>query len=296
MSKKFLIATANFDNWKQEFFIKNMSPRNKEYAKIHNFKYLEFLNINEKYRDHPTWLKFKIIKNLLEEKTLQDGDYVTQVDADMCIVKKDHEYLTKKSFSYAIDSANSHCMGNFSLKINSWTRNLVDLILDDERYEKLKNHITEHEYFGFKNSFVKDFREQASWYYLAGIKRHSQKSFWNYPNFGWHSNVTEFTEYNLDELYEHVEILPTEWNVTEVRGESECKFLINKSNYQDTIIRHFAGGQPWRKEWFDEGGPKRLKILDPYLYLKSFLPRLKPKTLKKIKKFIKKYVFMKNID
>lgn len=49
-------------------------------------------------------------------------------------------------------------MGNFSLKINSWTRNLVDLILDDERYEKLKNHITEHEYFGFKNSFVKDIK------------------------------------------------------------------------------------------------------------------------------------------
>lgn len=64
-------------------FHKKMSPRNKEYAKIHNFKYLEFLNINEKYRDHPTWLKFKIIKNLLEEKSLQDGDYVTQVDADM---------------------------------------------------------------------------------------------------------------------------------------------------------------------------------------------------------------------
>ena len=38
MSKKFLIATANFDNWKQEFFIENMSPRNKEYAKIHNFE------------------------------------------------------------------------------------------------------------------------------------------------------------------------------------------------------------------------------------------------------------------
>ncbi len=288
MTKKILMATSNFENWKQEFFIENMSPRNKEYAKIHNFEYLEYLNVKEKYREHPTWLKFKLIRDLIEEGVLMDNDYITQIDADMCIVNKELDYITNKSFTYSIDSANSHCMGHFSLKINPWTRNLIDLILDDDRHKRLKNDITEHEYFGFKNSFVMDFREQASWYYLAGIKRHSQKSFWEYPNFGWHSNVTEFTTYSLEELHENVEILPTNWNVTEIRGESECKFLINKTKYEDTVIRHFAGGQPWRKEWFTEGVPNRLQILDYKLFIKSFIPRLKPKTIKKIKSFVKK--------
>ena len=63
---------------------------------------------------------------------------------------------------------------------------------------------------------------------------------------------TEWTEYSLDELHEHVEVLPTEWNVTEMEGESDCQFLINKVDEKDVIIRHFAGGQQWRKEWFDK--------------------------------------------
>ena len=58
--------------------------------------------------------------------------------------------------------------------------------------------------------------------------------------------------YSLDELNEHVEVLPTEWNVTELAGESSCEFLINKVKKEDVIIRHFAGGQQWRKEWFDK--------------------------------------------
>ena len=95
-------------------------------------------------------------------------------------------------------------------------------------------------------------REQSSWYSLAGIKRHSDEPFWNYPNNGWHSAKDEWTLYSLDELNEHVEVLPTEWNVTELAGESSCEFLINKVKKEDVIIRHFAGGQQWRKEWFDK--------------------------------------------
>ena len=70
------------------------------------------------------------------------------------------------------------------------------------------------------------------------------------PDFGWHSSKDEWTVYSLEELYEHVEVLPTEWNVTELEGESSCEFLINKTSKEDVIIRHFAGGQQWRNEWF----------------------------------------------
>ena len=86
---------------------------------------------------------------------------------------------------------------------------------------------------------------------MAGIVPHSEESFWNLPNNGWHSDKTDMTLYSLDELNEHVEVLPTAWNVTEMEGESSCQYLINKVNREDVIIRHFAGGQQWRKEWFN---------------------------------------------
>ena len=250
MSKKYLMVTSNFDNWKQDFFINNMSKRNQEYADIHNFEYLEFLDVEQKYRDHPTWLKFKLISDLLDDKTIKEGDTVTQIDADMCIANIDISYETNKSFSYAIDSGNTHCMGNYSIRINNWSRQMIKNILSDERYEYFKDKVYHHPFVSNYN-FWGWFREQASWYSLAGISPHCEESFWNLPNYGWHSDKTEWTEYSLDELHEHVEVLPTAWNVTEMEGECNCQFLINKVNRDDVIIRHFAGGQQWRKEWFN---------------------------------------------
>lgn len=57
----------------------------------------------------------------------------------------------------------------------------------------------------------------------------------------------ESTLYSLEELYENVEVLPTEWNVTELEGESSCEFLINKTSKEDVIIRHFAGRSTMEK-------------------------------------------------
>jgi hypothetical protein len=58
--------------------------------------------------------------------------------------------------------------------------------------------------------------------------------------------LDEDTVYSLDELNEHVQILPTEWNVTQMEGESNTDFNINKVRKEDVIIRHYAGGQQWR--------------------------------------------------
>ena len=167
----------------------------------------------------------------------------------MCIHKLNLEYPTHKSFTYCIDSGNTHCMGNYSIKVNDWTKNMFDLLLDDHRYENLKDKITLHEYFGHSDSFWSIFREQASWYSLAGIKRHSDIPFYNLAHYGWHSDRDEWTVYSLEELYEHVDVLPTCWNVTEMPGESGCVFNINPVEKKDVVIRHFAGGQPWRNDY-----------------------------------------------
>jgi hypothetical protein len=247
---KYLMVIADYPDDRQLFFNTYMSPRNKEYCRIHGYEYLEYTGNLESVRNCHTWLKFTITRELISSGTLKEGDILTHIDADMCISKLDVSYPTNKSFSYSIDSGNTHCMGSYSLRINEWSTNMIDMILDENRYQNLKDKITLHEYFGHHDSFWQVFREQASWYSLAGIKRHSDVPFYNLAHYGWHSAKDEWTVYSLEDLYKHVEILPTSWNVTEMIGESGCQFNINNVNREDVIIRHFAGGQPWRKEWF----------------------------------------------
>lgn len=249
--KKILLVFADYKDERQKFFSEYMSPRNSKYSDLHGFDYLELTENLYKYRGSYTWLKFTVLEQMLEEEYIKDGDIVTHLDADMCIVKMDTPYITKKSFSYSIDSGNTHCMGSYSIKINEWSRQLISNILSEDRYNSLNNVVSRHQRFGYVNSFWHEFREQASWYSLAGIQRHSDKSFWNFSDYGWHSAKDEWTEYSLNDLYENVEVLPTEWNVTEMEGESSCEFLINSVKRDDVIIRHFAGGQQWRKEWFE---------------------------------------------
>ena len=244
------MVIANYPDYRQNFFETYMSPRNKEYCKIHNYEYLEYIGPQKNFRKHPTWWKFTIVRDLISNGILKEGDKLLHIDADMCIHKLDIDYPSNKSFTYCIDSGNTHCMGSYSMIVNEWSRRMVDLILDDYRYENLKDVFTKHEYFGHCDSFWSIFREQASWYSLCGIKRHSNIPFYNLSHYGWHSAKDDWTVYSLEELYKNVEILPTCWNVTEMPEESGCQFNINSVNREDVVIRHFAGGQPWRKEWF----------------------------------------------
>ena len=139
--KKYLMVIANYPDQRQDFFKTYFSPRNKEYCKIHGYEYLEYLGPYNPFRDHPTWWKFTIVRDLLNDGTLNEGDTLTHIDADMCIHKLNLEYPTHKSFTYCIDSGNTHCMGNYSIKVNDWTKNMFDLLLDDHRYENLKDKI-----------------------------------------------------------------------------------------------------------------------------------------------------------
>ena len=39
-------------------------------------------------------------------------------------------------------------------------------------------------------------------------------------------------------------------HVTHVAGENLNEFFINPTHKKDTVIRHFAGGQKWNKDYF----------------------------------------------
>ncbi|HHZ97232.1 MAG TPA: hypothetical protein EYN67_17180 [Flavobacteriales bacterium] len=247
MNKYFLVI-ARYEGEKQEIFDNYISPINQRYCDKHGFDYVVIGNETslDLVRDNPTWWKFTIVQDWIKTGKVKQGDVVTHFDADMVIVKDDKPYQTDKSFSYAIDNGNTHCMGNYTITVNDWSVNLIDRILDESLFQKLKD--TEH---------WQNFREQAAWYTLSGILPHSWISFFDMPNYGFHSTTSPYLHYSLEDLEKHVEVRGPEWDTTLLAEEAADpvskalqKYNIVKSRKEDTIVRHFAGRQPWNEEYF----------------------------------------------
>ena len=119
-----------------------------------------------------------------------------------------------KDYAYAIDTGNTHCTGFFSLIKTPWTEEMFSLINSQKRYDALINETSFHEGKKIENSFWQEFAEQASWYSLTGIKRHSNTSFFNLSNR--HSAKNEWTHYSLEDLDKHVHIFHP--NITRYRA------------------------------------------------------------------------------
>lgn len=269
--KKYFVTLAIYDGEKERIFKEYISPRNKRYCEMHGLKYVEITKNDFQPQiyfpelgpgDNFHFNRWHIFKKLLESGKLQDGDLVYQFDADTFICQMDKIHNPTKSFTYAIDSGNTHCFGFFILKIDAWTRNLVDLLISKERFYKCKDFKIWNEHFNEERTFYHG--DQQAYYVNAGIKPHSWQSFYELPNNGLHSKVTEHTIFSLDELLEHVEILPTEWNVTHLYEETGDKltgkpFLydIVHANPDNVIYRHFAGGQPWLVDEYTKRYPMK---------------------------------------
>ena len=128
MNKYFLVI-ARYEGEKQEIFDNYISPINQRYCDKHGFDYVVIGNETslDLVRDNPTWWKFTIVQDWIKTGKVKQGDVVTHFDADMVIVKDDKPYQTDKSFSYAIDNGNTHCMGNYTITVNTpnaWHGNL----------------------------------------------------------------------------------------------------------------------------------------------------------------------------
>jgi len=273
---KYLLIIAKYPDWRQDFFNERILPRTKEYCLIHDYELVYINDGIKKIRDSFTWNKPFIIDKMLNSQ-LSDGDILTSFDADAIIVDKYKDFVPPKgkSFTYAIDSANTHNMGFYSLVNNDWTKSLFKNIISEERYHKLSSKISYHSGLQTYSKFWDDLPHQASVYSLFGIQRHSDKSFLKQKNYGWGSQLDEDTVYNSKELEKRVQILNSEWNTTEMPGESSCIFYINKTSYNNVIIRHFAGPQQWRDIWLEKKTIKfHLHFLNPIRILKNFVRSL----------------------
>lgn len=240
--KKILFCIADYKDYRQQIFDTNYSLKNKAYADKWGYEYRVY-KPKELFRGNPTWWKFTILQEMISNE-LSEGDIVVNFDADMVILDDNQDFYQKKSWTYAIDNGNTHCMGNYGIKINTWSVNMINKLMSDQRYQKYKNH-----------PFWIEFREQCSWYFLAGIQRHSWIPFNQLPNNGFHSHLWDSDYYSIEDLEAHVDIKGPEWNTTLLIEEAETpqekmlqQYNILRSKKENTIIRHWAGGQTWRTD------------------------------------------------
>lgn len=243
-----LFQIAEYSDYRQQVYDNILSPRHKEYCDFHNIEYLSFLKKPNTGRPNPIWGKLFKMRELM--KDLQDGDIITVLDADMLIVDKTVNLVPEegKSLCYSIDSGNTHCQGWYSYRVNDWSRKIINLLLDEERYNK----------FGTDPLWT-EWAEQASFYFLFGVPRHSWTPFLLMPNFGFHNHdYGDDLRLTLDEIFDNVQLLPAEYNTTILEEEQEGiasslqQYRINSSKREDTKLRHWGGGQKWDPSWYLE--------------------------------------------
>lgn len=258
MKYLFIVACYPEGHPNLKIFDEIISPNNEKYCQKHDFKYVVIRkeHIPTPFRGDYSWNKILTIQTLIENGKLNDGDIIINQDPDM--IWHNHKYSFEpsenKSMRIAIDSGNTFCHGSFGMRINTWTRNYLNNALDEDRFQRLIHTNTIHE--GMPNriptSHVREFREQAMFYKLFGIKRHSQIPFTSLPNNGIHSDITEDTLYSVDDFNDHVELMPPNYNVTIWPEETpDLQFYINKlDKKEDVYLRHFTGSN-WEvcKNW-----------------------------------------------
>jgi hypothetical protein len=260
--KKIFLSMPYYTGEKQELFESYIAPRNKQYCKIHGYRYLQtsletapptqvFQNVPA--RDNIMFFRWKLLQDAINGGTLNDGDIINLFDCDVYIAHPKQLFETKKSFTYAIDSGNTHCMGIFSLKVNDFTRKLINGIVSQERYDVLSKLLLYKE--DIKQEIPFYACDQHAFYHVAGIKPHSWVPFLEMPNYGFHSCKTDYTLFSVEELLENIEVLGPEWNTTHLVEETGTNgtpnmYDIVRTTKDKVINRHFAGGQSWLcKEW-----------------------------------------------
>ena len=245
---KYFFTIARYSDYRQKIFDEVISPRNQAYCDRHGYKYVVIGNDQEvtPFRGNITWNKISIIRDLLNAGKLQDGDIITNFDADCLIVNDREEFAPDggRSMALALDSGNTYCFGWTSFKIDEWSRNFINRLLDDRLWHNRIQIATKHE--GFPNRppypFALEFREQAMFYSLFGIKRHSNEPFEHMHHRGIGSARDTDTVYDVYDFAKHVKLYGPEFNCTIWPGESDTTFYINKLDHpEEVMVRHLTG-------------------------------------------------------
>lgn len=132
--RKVLVSLGVFDDGdvRHAAFNGAIKDRNQAYCDRHGFEYVHVSDY-ELHRDHYSWSRLHKCREILSG--LDDGDVIATLDADMCVVDGRIPFVSSKSVSYSIDTANSHCLGSWTINVNDWSRRFIDLLWDADNYE-----------------------------------------------------------------------------------------------------------------------------------------------------------------
>ena len=221
-------------------------PRFLEYCKIHGFEFVE-ITTNLAHPYNLGFAKLFYIRDIIN--TLNDGDVITYMDVDCCIMDSRKAPIFEKDFAIVQESTGCLCMGGtWSLRVSDWSKRFIKEICSDEIQAKNKHLPT-----------WKVWHENDAVYHVIGLE-------WATPlsEMG-KRNTTIFT---IDEINEHVQILPTEWGMTFCAEDTALDYSYYYSynvisQYERTdinctfdtcIVRHLSAGtmyENWANRYFN---------------------------------------------
>lgn len=244
-----LFQIADYTGFRQEIFQQYFSPRMRQWAEHHGYAYRVVKG--QRYRGRPNWDKLLEAKKLLD--AMPDGEKVLMIDADCVVVRGEYFPPSRKALTYVCDDFGSHGTSLMHFVAGSWTRKVVNLLLDEDLYQKHK-----HE------PLWQMWCDQAAWYTIAGIELADGRPAGT-GDFCQKVVANELfspdTRLTREELLANVEILPPDWSCASPVEERTCIEQWRRVNTSATtaIVRHFCGAQQWlvdyaKKPLFGEQG------------------------------------------
>jgi len=225
-------------------------PRFIDYSNIHGF---EFIEITENLAGVHGLMFSKFFWLQQNIHNMKDGDVVTYMDTDCCIMDGRVDAVFDSDFSIVMESCGLVCTGGtWSLRISDWSRKFV--------YELCNvNWLLTHK--GTK--LYRIWNDNLIIYYVLGLKWGQQEHM-----IGTSAN----SPFTSDELKEHVKILPATWGCT--FQSDDVNFKNNESrraykpyrtvsnhvkpdracSFDDIIVRHLSAGTmqyTWAERYYN---------------------------------------------
>jgi hypothetical protein len=234
-------------------------PRFVEYCNVHGFQFTEI----SKNIAHPYNLGFsKVFWIKQNMHKFQDGDVITYMDIDCCIVDGRVPAVFDADFSIVRETCGLLCMGGtWSVRISDWSRKFIKEFCSLYRQALSKD-----------TELWKTWHENGAVYDVLGLD-------WDADPITMGTKPT--THFTQKELLQHVNILPVNWGVTYnpedvvftqplIFGSgskrrrnpnrtyqiiSTCAKQDRICNSDEIIVRHLSAGtmlQPWASKYFNK--------------------------------------------
>jgi hypothetical protein len=244
--KKYFITLCTYPegNKVKDVYEKQNKPHFIDYCKLHGFEFIEITK-NEAEPYNVCFAKMFWIKKNMNK--FNDGDVVTYMDIDCCIMDARVPFIFDTDFSIVEESTGVICMGTWSLRISEWSRKFVEAFCSEKMQKDIK-----------KTKFMQYWQDNGAVYLLLGIP--------------WGNRWGMLSK----ELKKHVQFLPAKWGCTFQKDDTDLtkplsfngKKDVNKTykvisrfvlkerecRFDEIVVRHLSAGTmllPWADRYYN---------------------------------------------